>query len=259
MGRPFIFFTDAKSPSPRSDVGAAPSYSTSQCPPQRANTRATLVADAESAALHIIELCGLLNVHYGLARASYTEFSSCRAALLVILAQSLNEQSEALRSALANGMKLIKRMAVSIDSVKSEVSVIEALETAIKRLYMGNGMQNRGNGKQKESGYEKFRNWAVLWKGGQEETGLMGSQTFSPPLNFPETFSWIPSSAQSTGSDSLTDSAAATVDNQLIDFGMTTMSGTFPMPDFGGTPDDDQWGMGFEGFKSLGTGLDFVE
>ena len=254
MGRPFIFFADTKSPSPRSDAGATPSYSTSRSGPKRAHTRAALVADAESAALQIIELCDLLNQHYGLAGASYTEFSSCRAALLVILAQSLNGQTETLRTALATGMKLIKVMAVSIDSVKSEVSVIEALETAIKRLDTSSNMLNEGNEKQKESGYEKFRSWAALWKGEQEESSLIGFQPSSQPTSFPESFSWAHSD-QGTGGNELADVAIPTVEDQLIDLGMGTMHGNFLIPDF----DEflgDQWEVGF-GANGLDNGMNF--
>lgn len=253
MGRPFIFFADSKSPSPRSDVGAGPSYSTPQSP-QRSNTRATLVADAESAALQIIELCGLLNDHYGLARASYTEFSSCRAALLVILAQSLNEQTETLRSALATGMKLIRRMAVSIDSVKSEVSVIEALETAIKRLDMGGDARRGGNDKEKENGYEKFRSWAALWKGGvsdQGESTLAGSQI--PPQTFPDTpFLWTSTSFGQNVSVGQLSPDSVTVENQLIDFGLGNMAGPFPAL-------DDQWQVDFGTLNGFDSGMSFNE
>jgi hypothetical protein len=256
MGRPFIFFTDIKSPSPRSDIGAGPSYSTPKSPSQRLNTRATLVADAESAALEIIKLCGLLNTHYGLARASYTEFSSCRAALLVVLAQSLNEQTETLRIALDTGMKLIKRMAVSIDSVKSEVSVIAALETAIKRFDMGGGARRRGNGKEKESGYEKFRSWAALWKGGRDENNLVGGHSLSQPMNFPQPSSWTITSVRRTDSPNLANTSSTMMEDQLTDFGMDTMSHMVPIPEFGGTV-CDQWEMGFEGFNAFDTGMEF--
>ena len=162
MGRPFIFFADTRSPSPRNDV-STPNDSTSLPRRKPKNTRATLVADAESAAVHIVEHCSLLNQHCGLAGASYTEFSSCRAALLVILAQSLNGRKEALKSSLVSGMRLIKCMATNIDSVKSEVSVIDALETAIKAMDVSNNNQN-GSAKEKDNGYEKFKSWATLRK-----------------------------------------------------------------------------------------------
>ena len=138
--------------------------------------------------------------------------------MLVILAQCLNEQTEPLRAALAKGMKLIKRMAISIDSVKSEVSVIEALEMAIKRLDMGNGVQAWENGGEKESGYDKFRNWAALWKGGQEEASLTGTPSFSQPLSFPATYSWVPNSSQNIESGNFASDTASTGGSNIVDF-----------------------------------------
>jgi hypothetical protein len=250
MGRPFIFFSDAKSPSPRSDVGARPSYTPSQSPHQRSNSRSTLVADAESAALSIIDLCGLLNKHCSLARASYTEFSSCRAALLVILAQCLNGQTQALRSALATGMKLIKRMAVSIDSAKSELSVIEALETAVKRLDM-DGERVLENGREKQSGYEKFRSWAALWKGAPGDSSFAVAQIPSQPLNAPDPSSmWANAFGGRTASldQPLNDSLA--VNPQLTEYDPGTTIGPFAIL-------DDEWQMDFGVLNPFETGMKF--
>ncbi|PVH72904.1 hypothetical protein DL98DRAFT_659773 [Cadophora sp. DSE1049] len=222
MGRPFIFFADARSPSPRSSDDSTPTDSTSLRKRKRKNTRATLVADAESAALHVIELCSLLNRHCGLAGASYTEFSSCRAALLVILAQSLNGRKEALKIPLASGMKLIKCIATNIDSVKSEVSVIDALETAIRTLDVSGSFQN-GSGKENDNGYEKFKSWAALRKLDQFGSNLMQSQPVAQPSSEPENLSWAHGLAYSETAST----TRPTVDSDLIGFEFGAIDSSF--------------------------------
>lgn len=172
MGRPFIF-SDSKFSSPLGNKAAS---GTTPSGASRNHGRAVLVSDAVTAALEIIKLCRLLQDNCGLARASYIEFSSLRAALLAILAQSINESNERLRTSLVTGMKLIKSMAVGIVSAKSEVSIIEAIETAIKRLDMrGDEPKNE---EASESGYDRFKSWAMLWKNGQEA----GGTNFGPAL-----------------------------------------------------------------------------
>ncbi|CAG8364854.1 unnamed protein product [Penicillium salamii] len=132
-----------------------------------AKNRATLVTDCVEAALEIIDLCRLLRDETGLARASFTEFSSCRAALLVILAQGLTKRTERLGAALEQGISLIKIMSMGVGSARSAVSVIEALERAIRRLEAWSETQPEiTNGGIVESAYDRFKNWEMLWKAG---------------------------------------------------------------------------------------------
>lgn len=132
-----------------------------------AKNRATLVTDCVEAALEIIDLCRLLRDETGLARASFTEFSSCRAALLVILAQGLTKRTERLGAALEQGISLIKIMSMGVGSARSAVSVIEALERAIRRLEAWSETQPETiNGGPVESAYDRFKNWEMLWKAG---------------------------------------------------------------------------------------------
>lgn len=131
----------------------------------RSKGRSTIVIDCVEAALEIIDLCRLLRDETGLARASYTEFSSCRAALLVILAQSLTKRTERLRNALEQGMCLIKTMSMGVGSARSSVNVIEALERAMRRLEAWLETQAQ-NAEVVDSGYERFKNWEMLWKNG---------------------------------------------------------------------------------------------
>ncbi|KAJ5525428.1 hypothetical protein N7494_012078 [Penicillium frequentans] len=159
IGRPFLF----------SNIKAlqTPNFQAFKGPSGISKIRTTLVTDCVEAALEIIDLCRLLRDETGLARASFTEFSSCRAALLVILAQGLTKRTERLGAALEQGVSLIKIMSMGVGSARSAVSVIEALERAIRRLEMwSESQQAQSNGGSLESAYDRFKNWEMLWKTG---------------------------------------------------------------------------------------------
>ncbi|KAF9890240.1 hypothetical protein FE257_006152 [Aspergillus nanangensis] len=160
LGRPFLF-SSMKAISMTTFL--SPTFKT---PSGLSKNRSTLVTDCVEAALEIVDLCRLLRDEAGLARASFTEFSSCRAALLVILAQSLTKRTERLREALEKGMGLIKIMSMGVGSARSAVSVIEALERAIRRLEEWSETQAPGNPGSMESAYDRFKNWEMLWKTG---------------------------------------------------------------------------------------------
>ncbi|EME85897.1 uncharacterized protein MYCFIDRAFT_115177, partial [Pseudocercospora fijiensis CIRAD86] len=93
-----------------------------------------LAKDAVESADQIVAVCQALDTSVGLARASYIEFSSCRAAVLVLLAACLNESSKELRESLARGMGCIKAMSTANLSTRSEASILAAIEAAISRL-----------------------------------------------------------------------------------------------------------------------------
>ncbi|PVH86721.1 hypothetical protein DL98DRAFT_481750 [Cadophora sp. DSE1049] len=154
LGRPFLFSYSKKYASPDRPIQSTIS-----------NARYKLTISCVEAAFKILDLCQLLYENGGLARASYTEFSSCRAAMLVFLAHSLNEGTERLRTALTKGMKLMRLMA-RVESAKSELSVIESLERAVKHLDGHSKMQSfsTSNESRQSSGYEKYKTWAQLWK-----------------------------------------------------------------------------------------------
>ncbi|KAL5596960.1 hypothetical protein BROUX41_006367 [Berkeleyomyces rouxiae] len=172
-GRPFVFprglgrynnanGTDA-SPS---TSGATPTSSTSTT---KTHPRALLVTDCIEAALSIVETCKALSKTIGLARASYTEFSACRAALLVIVTQCLQKRTDRLRGALREGMVMIKSMAAWGESARSEVSLLEVFECAVDKLDAAAATGNAGLGPggsmtDEETGYERFKKWQMLWK-----------------------------------------------------------------------------------------------
>lgn len=160
LGRPFLFSTN------RAVSSATLPGAPVKTPSGPAKNRSTLITDCVEAALEIIDLCRLLRDERGLARASFTEFSSCRAALLVILAQSLTKRTERLREALDKGMALIKIMSMGVGSARAAVSVIETLERAIRRLEEYSQTQPQGSTGVIESAYDRFKNWEMLWKTG---------------------------------------------------------------------------------------------
>jgi len=229
IGRPFIFSSAKGTNQP------APNGPLQKAATGRSKGRSTLVIDCVEAALEIIDLCRLLRDETGLARASYTEFSSCRAALLVILAQSLTKRTERLRNALEQGMAMIKTMSMGVGSARSSVNDIEVLERAIRRLEALLEAQAQNNTGAVDSGYERFKNWEMLWKNGpvspatatfQGQVAGAGTRVHLAPVATATTGS---TNGTMRGSDA--DSAAAGSD--------TTTSPPSQMPHFG-----------FEGFVS---------
>ncbi|KAL1887556.1 hypothetical protein Cpir12675_006504 [Ceratocystis pirilliformis] len=172
-GRPFVFPRGLGRYNNVAATEASPSTSgatpTSSASTSKTHPRALLVTDCIEAALGIIETCKALDKTIGLARASYTEFSACRAALLVIVTQCLQKRTDRLRDALREGMVMIKSMAAWGESARSEVSLLEVFECAVDKLDTaasgnGNGAGSNGIMTDEESGYERFKKWQMLWK-----------------------------------------------------------------------------------------------
>lgn len=156
-------------------------------------------------AIDIIELCQMLQDDAGLARASYTEFTSCRAALLVILAQRMQERSNRLRRASEQGLKLLKHMSLGFYSADAEKSQMEAMETAIRRLDHSNrdaGLHKAGPTETAGLAYHHFRNWVMLWKSeGSQQSGRGSPQSSAANTELQTHFdaSIIPTLSQSQG------------------------------------------------------------
>lgn len=158
MGRPFIFIQ--KEPLGSSEANSEGGI--------RAELVQTFSADCAQAAIRIIDLCQLLQDSVGLARVSYTEFSSCRAALLALIAQRLTKTSDKICNALSRGMVLICQMCVGLESARSEVAVIEALERA--RLQLDHQSEQELTEMPSGSGYNQFLQWAKLWRFGPADS-----------------------------------------------------------------------------------------
>jgi hypothetical protein len=124
----------------------------------------TLRRDSFHAAVRVIELCQLLHDSVGLARVSYTEFNGCRVALLALIAYSINEPTRKISSILTQGMGLIRQICTGLESARSEVAVIEALERARKRLHDHMPIE-QSSATEDSAGYDQFKEWAKLWRG----------------------------------------------------------------------------------------------
>ena len=167
MGRPFIF---------RSTGGDGPDQ----------QHRSELVKDCVDSALEILSTLKSLADNRGLCRASYTEFSSCRAALLVILAECLNSgKSQRLQDGLNSGMALIRQM-IGGTSSESEISYIESIEAAIRQL-LSNEERNsasKTNSPVAASAYAKFKDWTQSMKKDKNAGNILELSSFSPMSGF---------------------------------------------------------------------------
>ncbi|KAE8388950.1 hypothetical protein ETB97_010694 [Aspergillus alliaceus] len=228
IGRPFLF-SNMKILNP-----TTPQAAPFKTPSGVSKNRSTLITDCVEAALEIINLCQLLRDESGLARASFTEFSSCRAALLVILAQSLTKRTERLREALEKGMVLIKIMSMGVGSARSAVSVIETLERAIRRLEDWSERQAPDNAGSLESAYDRFKNWEMLWK-----TGPMSPELVPFQEQYPAGRSSIPPvpvtpmTGTSGGNDPMEGDMANTEITTLSDYSASHATSLPQMPRFG--------------------------
>jgi len=176
VGRPFIFSRHAPGSTPssmsRKDSNATANSVPGETEQRRPSRRATLIDDCVQAAQEAIAVCRNLRDGVGLARASYIEYSSCRASLLVLIAYCIYNQTDRFREPLQMGLSMIREMSASGASARAEVSLIEALEHALARLQffatpskplVDNVSPENMNA---VSGYDRFKNWQAMLKGG---------------------------------------------------------------------------------------------
>lgn len=120
-----------------------------------AEARSVLVTECIEASFTAINTLLRLHSTVGLARASYTEFTACRAALLVIVAQCLQEKTERLHRALQDGMKMIRLMSTGGgESARLDASLLEGFERVVARL---ENMTTSSFSHAHE--YAQFKNW----------------------------------------------------------------------------------------------------
>jgi hypothetical protein len=101
------------------------------------NDQEHLVQDCVLAAEEAIDLCHAMQTgELGLTRSSYVEYSSCRAALLVLIAYSIFYRTNQFSARLQRGLDAIREMALTGDSARSEISLLETLEAALHHLHV---------------------------------------------------------------------------------------------------------------------------
>lgn len=144
LGRPFLLRDTSQPPD-------NPEQS-----PADANNLAT---EAVAAAQEIIRLCKTIQDRIGLASASYaTEFTSCRAAMLVLIAASISQRMESIEYSLKEGLDMLEQMSTSYGQASSEAQMIRLLQRAIARLHGQLPSNVRADGKG-----DTLQQWTQLW------------------------------------------------------------------------------------------------
>ncbi|KAF2501168.1 hypothetical protein BU16DRAFT_522173 [Lophium mytilinum] len=186
LGRPFILGNDAISDRPDNSDRQPRKMSASD---NAVSGLALLSQDSISAAIHIIRLCQLIHSKIGLARASYaTEFTCCRAAMLVLIASSLNPNRPDLSSELNLGLELIKLMSSGHGQASSEASVIVVLQRAIRRLRKSERDERSkvaAPTMAEATERDQYEQWASLWN--QSGTSPTDTTTSTAPIEMAAT------------------------------------------------------------------------
>nr|CEG05001.1 unnamed protein product [Fusarium clavum] len=116
--------------------------------------------DCVKSAVATINLCQLLKEESRLSKSSYTEFSSCCAAILVLVAKCVSDKSKALQDASKKGMELLKEISTGVFSTSSEKCAVAALEAASDKLNLHANEEARSV-KSSDNGYRQFRDWVA--------------------------------------------------------------------------------------------------
>ncbi|VUC35641.1 unnamed protein product [Clonostachys rosea] len=125
------------------------------------NTRNTLIQDCLKSAVTSIQLCQTLNDEFGLSKSSYTEFTSCCAAVMTLVAQRITTETIEFNDICDQGLVLLKMMSGGVFTKSSEKRGLEILEMALVKLSMSQGDSPFLGG----AGYTEFRNWVTLQAG----------------------------------------------------------------------------------------------
>lgn len=243
IGRPFLFTggrlaeespssppDTRKTPQTEHPIKARENSTTSTIDSKkRPSRRITLVQTTIDAAIEALDLCATLyEGNEGLARASYIEYSSCRASMLALIAYSIQEQTDQYRSIMQKGLQMSREMSAAGESARAESTLIEALERAVARLQMfGAGWQQRreshaglvgvhgspggGHGpagqypRRHISTYDQFKHWQHNWKhgggaGASASTTQSGHGTPSTGNMLPPIYPPVPGQQSNTGS-----------------------------------------------------------
>lgn len=125
----------------------------------------------------------------GLAKSSYTEYSSCRASLLVLIAYSICYRTNQFSDTLRRGLNAIREMASVGDSARSEVSLLEALESALHRLHVFDTVADQTATTavvdSEQGGYEGFVHWYTKRLPVRQEEDRQHAITQNQELNAP--------------------------------------------------------------------------
>lgn len=142
--------------------------------PQSSGPLEKLAEDAVTSACHVVDILAIMDSSIGLARASYIEFSSCRAAGMVILAASLTNKTEELAMKRALAMQFINKMALTIAASQSDASLLTAIDASIRKMdedkNATTGNVTYLNIHPDQAKYDTFKKWASNRQGEPEIT-----------------------------------------------------------------------------------------
>ena len=230
IGRPFLLKKETLAPGNDSPANSETSIPESQTTADNGThrhllSRKDLIDDCIEAATEALEICQeLRGSDPGLARASYIEYSSCRASLLVLIAYSIQNFSEQFRKLLYNGLDMIREMSAAGESARSEVSLIETLERALARLHTGSRQSHHTEDTTQAnaavSDYEAFKNWGSRLK----EADMLDAPVSAPSFPTHQVGDSVLSSSQPSVYDHLVGvdrtGASFTVSDRDINVGM---------------------------------------
>ncbi|KAF4483488.1 hypothetical protein FAGAP_11752 [Fusarium agapanthi] len=180
VGRPFLFKKDTKDSATSPSVPENSPGTNERSASKLVTSREELISDCIKAATEALDICQQLRSSgMGLARASYSEYSACRASLLVLIAYSIRNLSDQFRKSLCDGLDMIREMSAVGESARAEISLIESLERALARLHAGSRMHDvvSHNQAYSDSAYEAFRSWGANLAG---KNGLEAATTAAP-------------------------------------------------------------------------------
>ncbi|KAM0282642.1 hypothetical protein ACHAO9_010123 [Fusarium lateritium] len=123
--------------------------------------RKELVSDCISSAVATIDLCQTLYRESSLSKSSYTEFSSCCAAVLALVAKYILEKDSKSKNACKKGMELLRGISTGVFSTSGEKRTVEGLEAAFDRLNSGSKGYNKDR-MSDQDGYLQFRSWVAM-------------------------------------------------------------------------------------------------
>ncbi|CAJ0551621.1 Ff.00g056000.m01.CDS01 [Fusarium sp. VM40] len=120
-----------------------------------------LVNDCINSAVATIDLCQTLHNESSLSKSSYTEFSSCCAAVLALVAKYISDKDNKSKDACKRGMELLRGISTGVFSTSGEKHTVEGLEAAFDRLNSGSKGYDK-DGMSDQDGYLQFRNWVAM-------------------------------------------------------------------------------------------------
>ncbi|KAF4947603.1 hypothetical protein FGADI_10284 [Fusarium gaditjirri] len=164
VGRPFLLKKETKDSTTSPSIPENSPGTNERSASKLVASREELISDCIKAATEALDICQQLRSSgMGLARASYSEYSACRASLLVLIAYSIRNLSDQFRKSLCEGLDMIREMSAAGESARSEISLIESLERALARLHAGALPSDEGSHSQAhcDSAYEAFRSWGA--------------------------------------------------------------------------------------------------